>query len=126
LRKDQVPADRGDLCGGGWVEMYRRLKYLGLIVIMLLALYPIAELTRVIIVSGTFYFPEMKGQLVAETTIMWVLYLSIVPVFLLFNNRNIRHLRRLRRENLESNTSDVIAGPLTDQNPSQIPVKFVQ
>jgi uncharacterized membrane protein len=105
--------------------MYRRLKYLGLIMIMLLALYPIAELTRVIIVSGTYYFPEMEGQLIAETTIMWVLYLSIVPVFLLFNNRNVRHLRRLKRETLTRKTDQTVSGPLTDPNPNYIPVKFV-
>jgi len=77
------------------------MKYLGLALVMLLGLYPIVELTRVIIVSGQFYFPEMKGQFAAEIAVMWILYLSIVPVFLLFNNRRLRFYRRMRNELLK-------------------------
>ncbi len=68
---------------------------------MLLGLYPITELTRIIIVSGEFYFPEMKGQFAAEIAIMWILYLSIVPVFLLLNNHRLRHYRKMKKEILK-------------------------
>jgi hypothetical protein len=81
--------------------MYRHIKYLVLILIMLLALYPIAELTRVILVSGEFYFPEMKGQFAAEIAIMWVLYLSIVPLFLMINNSRLRHYRKIKMKILK-------------------------
>jgi len=74
-------------------EMYRYIKYLGLTLIMLLGLYPIAELTRVIVVSGTYYYPEMDGQFAAEIAIMWLLYLSIIPIFLLINRWNTQHVR---------------------------------
>ncbi len=71
--------------------MYQQIKYLGLALIMLLGLYPIIELTRVIIISGEAYFPEMKGQFAAEIAIMWILYLSIVPVFLFVHSRIMRY-----------------------------------
>jgi len=82
--------------------MYRTVRYLGLVLIMLLALYPIAELTRVILVSGEYYFPEMKGQFGAEIAIMWLLYLSIIPVFLLLNTHNLRNYRRKREKLLKN------------------------
>jgi flagellar biosynthesis/type III secretory pathway M-ring protein FliF/YscJ len=81
--------------------MYRNLKYLVLTLVMLLGLYPIAELTRVIVVSGEYYFPDMKGQFIAEIAIMWALYLAIVPVFLVFNNHSIRNYRAQRKEALK-------------------------
>ncbi len=86
--------------------MYRKIKYLGLALVMLLGLYPIAELTRVIIVSGEFYFPEMKGQFAAEIAIMWILYLSIVPVFLLFNNHRLRNYRTMKNELSKRNEAE--------------------
>lgn len=85
--------------------MYRYIKYLGLTLVMLLALYPIAELTRVILVSGEYYFPEMRGQFGAEIAIMWILYLSIVPVFLFISSRRIRNYRRMKMEILKQNKS---------------------
>ena len=84
--------------------MYRSIKLLGLALIMLMALYPIAELTRVILVSGEYYFPEMKGQFGAEITIMWAMYLSIIPVFLLINNRRLRSYQKKKREILKRNS----------------------
>jgi uncharacterized membrane protein len=83
--------------------MYRSIKYLGLALIMLLALYPIAELTRVILVSGEYYFPEMKGQFGAEITVMWAMYLAIIPVFLMINNRRVRSYQKKKREILKRN-----------------------
>jgi hypothetical protein len=64
-------------------KLDRNIRMIGLIVIMLSALYPVVELTRVIIVSGTYYLPEMRGHYVAEIIAMWVLYLGIIPVFIL-------------------------------------------
>ena len=78
--------------------MYHRIKYLGLVLVMLLGLYPIAELTRIIVVGGEYYFPNMKGQFGAEVALMWVLYLSIVPVFLLVNNTRLRRYRNKKSE----------------------------
>ncbi len=57
------------------------IKHLKLVMIMLLSAYPIVELTRVIRVSGQFYFPEMDGQFIAEIVIMWILYLSIPLIY---------------------------------------------
>jgi len=54
---------------------------------MLLGLYPVVELTRVIIVGGTYYFPEMRFKFATEITVMWVLYLAIIPVFLMINRQ---------------------------------------
>ena len=59
---------------------------------MVLGLYPIVELTRVIIYSGKFYYPAMvtfhfiSGEMgyYTEITVMWILYLSIIPIGLLF------------------------------------------
>ena len=68
---------------------------------MLLALYPIAELTRVIVVSGEYYFPGMKGQFGFELAAMWTMYLAIIPVFLLINNHKIRNYRKKRIELLK-------------------------
>jgi hypothetical protein len=76
--------------------MHRNLIYWELSLIMLLALYPIIELTRVIVVSGQFYFPQMEGQFWVEIAFMWTMYLSIIPVFLLINNYLRRSYRRKR------------------------------
>jgi hypothetical protein len=51
---------------------------------MFLGSYPVIELTRVIVVSGTSYYPEMKGWFTFEIAGMWLLYLSIIPVYLFF------------------------------------------
>jgi uncharacterized membrane protein len=64
---------------------------------MLLGLYPIVELTRVIVVSGEHYFPEMGGQFAAEIAIMWTLYLLIIPVFLLLVNSFLRQARKAEK-----------------------------
>lgn len=58
------------------------MKHLGLSLIMLLGLYPIIELTRIIILNGWTIWPEMKGCFWTEIAIMWTLYLAIIPVFL--------------------------------------------
>ena len=51
---------------------------------MFLGSYPVVELTRVIAVSGTYYFPDMQGWFVFEIAGMWLLYLAIIPVYLFF------------------------------------------
>lgn len=106
--------------------MYHYLKYLGLALIMLLGLYPIAELTRVIVVSGVFYFPDMTGQLYAEVAVMWVMYLSIIPVFLFFNNRRSQDDRRLRRRALKQNSPEMNMNSLAENRSIRIPVKYIQ
>lgn len=100
------------------------MKYLGLALVMLLGLYPIVELTRVIIVSGQFYFPEMKGQFAAEIAVMWVLYLSIVPVFLLFNNRRLRFYRRMRNELLKRKEAENFRSLSASEKADYIRVEF--
>jgi hypothetical protein len=104
--------------------MYRNLKYLGLILVMLLGLYPIIELTRIIIVSGEFYFPEMKGQFAAEITIMWALYLAIVPVFLAINTHKIRHYSKMKRELLKRTEEKGITSLPTEGKESYIRVNY--
>jgi|PlaIllAssembly_1097288.scaffolds.fasta_scaffold1474041_1 hypothetical protein len=61
-----------------------RLRLLPLLAIMFLGSYPVIELTRVIVVSGTHYYPEMQGWFALEIAGMWLLYLSIIPVYLFF------------------------------------------
>jgi len=41
---------------------------------------------------------------------MWILYLSIVPVFLLFNNHRIRNYRMAKNELLKRNEAENNAG----------------
>jgi hypothetical protein len=66
---------------------------------MLLGLYPIIELTRVIIVSGRYYFPDMDAQFFAEVAIMWLLYLAIIPVFLFISKHISIKVSRRKKEN---------------------------
>ncbi len=62
--------------------IYRHRRLLGLILIMLLTLYPAVELTRVIVVAGPLYFPQMQGKFVYEIVTLWVMYLLMIPVYL--------------------------------------------
>jgi len=105
--------------------MYRRIKYLGLALVMLLGLYPIVELTRVIIISGEYYFPEMGGQFAAEIAIMWTLYLLIIPVFLLLTSGRLRHYRKMKQERLEQLRSENNYNPyLRDKAADYIRVNY--
>lgn len=104
--------------------MYRNIKYLGLTLVMLLGLYPIAELTRVIIVSGEFYFPNMKGQFVAEIAVMWILYLSIAPVFMIFNNHTLRHYHQMRKKFLKRKKVEDITALAAGENMDYIRVDY--
>ncbi len=104
--------------------MYRNIKYLVLSLVMLLGLYPITELTRVIIVSGEYYFPEMKGQFAAEIAIMWILYLSIVPVFLVFNSYRLRNYRKIKKEILKRKDSDIVTGLSPNEKVDYIRVDY--
>ncbi len=61
-----------------------KIRYFPLIAIMFLGSYPVVELTRVIVVSGTHYYPEMQGWFAFEIAGMWLFYLSIIPIYLLF------------------------------------------
>jgi hypothetical protein len=71
-----------------------KLRYLPLLAIMILGSYPVIELTRVIVVSGTYYFPDMKGWFALEIAAMWIFYLSIIPVYLLFTQPSFSLFRR--------------------------------
>ncbi len=62
-------------------------KILILLIILILGLYPIVELTRVIIINGSL-FPDLKEQFIWEVIIMWILYLLIIPIFLLTGGKN--------------------------------------
>jgi|WetSurMetagenome_2_1015567.scaffolds.fasta_scaffold653809_2 hypothetical protein len=104
--------------------MYRNIKYLGLSLVMLLGLYPIAELTRVIVVSGDFYFPEMKGQFTFEIAIMWILYVSIIPVFLFFNSHRLRHYRQMRNEILKRNNIENVTELSSNKKADYIRVDY--
>lgn len=64
------------------------MKYWILALILALTAYAPIELTRVIVLSGWFYFPEMQGQFIGELITMWTLYLLIIPVFLKLNNKD--------------------------------------
>ncbi len=55
------------------------MKWLIIMLVMLLAFYPIGELTNYILKASPFY-PELLTQFKLEIAIMWVLYLSIIPV----------------------------------------------
>lgn len=82
----------GLLIAGSWhlfsyLSRHLKLRFLGLALIMLLGLYPIAELTRVILISGYAYYPNMNVQFIVEIIIMWLLYLAIIPVFLFTSRR---------------------------------------
>jgi hypothetical protein len=104
--------------------MYRSIKYLGLALVMLLGLYPIAELTRVIVVSGTYYFPDMKGQFAAEIIVMWLLYLMIAPVYLMIVNRRFKLFRKFRKETAKSRISNENGALLLDHKEGYIRVDY--
>lgn len=65
-------------------------KGLTLSLIMSGGLYPTVELTRVILVSGTYYYPGMTHYFYLEIAGMWIFYLAIIPVFLLFA-KGVKH-----------------------------------
>jgi hypothetical protein len=58
------------------------MKYLALMLIMLLVAYPVIELTKLIAVAGPYYWPDDTGMFMAEIAIIVVLYLAIIPVYL--------------------------------------------
>jgi len=59
-----------------------RTKALIVALVMCLGLYPAAELTRVIWTISFAYDPGRLITWVAETAIIWLLYLSIVPIMI--------------------------------------------
>ncbi len=61
---------------------------------MFLGSYPIIELTRLILISGTFYFPGMQGWFAVEIATMWLFYVSIIPVYLLFTRPGFSLFRK--------------------------------
>jgi len=59
-----------------------RIKALTIALVMCLGLYPATELTRVIWTISFAYDPSRLATWVAETAIIWLLYLSIIPVMI--------------------------------------------
>ena len=57
-----------------------RIKGLIIALVMCLGLYPVAELTRVVWTISYAYDPDRLSTWVAETIIMWILYLLIIPI----------------------------------------------
>ena len=62
-----------------------RIKALIIALVMCLGLYPAAELTRVIWTISFVYDPSRLITWVAETAIIWLLYLSIIPVMIYYS-----------------------------------------
>ena len=58
------------------------------LLVMCLALYPIAELTRVIWTISYAYDPDRLATWIAETVIMWIMYLAIIPVSVYASRRH--------------------------------------
>jgi len=65
----------------------RGIKALIIALVMCLGLYPAAELTRVIWMVSFAYDPTRLTTWVAETAIIWLLYLSIIPVMIYSTRR---------------------------------------
>jgi len=63
-------------CGG------MKCRWLVLLAIMLCGLYPIAELTRIILVAWEWYYPAMGGEFLRELIIMWGMYIGIIPFYI--------------------------------------------
>lgn len=59
-----------------------RIRVLIIALVMCLGLYPATELTRVIWVISFAYDSSRLATWIAETVMIWVLYLSIIPVML--------------------------------------------
>ena len=75
----------------------RILKILIIAVVMALSLYPIAELTRVIWTISYVHYPSRLMIWIAETAIMWMLYLSMIPVMIWWN-RQLQRIDSCRRD----------------------------
>jgi len=92
---------------------------------MLLGLYPVAELTRVIIINGIRFFPEMTGQFMAEIVLMWVLYLLIIPLLLKFDNLFFHYSQKSSRKDLvqADNTVDYIDASKSLLKKREVPYK---
>ena len=58
----------------------REVKILTVVSAMLLTLYPIIELTRLIMIYWQFAGSVFNIEAILELSIMWTLYLAIVPV----------------------------------------------
>ena len=48
--------------------------------VMVLCLYPIVELTRIIVVDGMRLYPDKLPHFIFELAFMWVFYLGIIPI----------------------------------------------
>ncbi len=67
------------------MKISNKISYIivGLLLIMLLVLYPTIELSRMILINGWSLFPELKYSFVMELVIIWICYFAIIPTYLL-------------------------------------------
>lgn len=59
-----------------------KCRWLVLAIIMLCGLYPVLELTRMILVAWEWYYPAMGGEFIREIALMWLMYLGIIPLYI--------------------------------------------
>lgn len=71
-------------------------RYAGLLLIMLLTLYPCLELTRLIIINGWTLWPGEGSLFAGEIAFIWTTWLMIIPVYLICE-KGVNHDSRLRR-----------------------------
>lgn len=58
------------------------MRVLFTLLIIILTLYPIAELTRILWTQSIYYHPRLFSTFAFETAFMWTLYLCVIPVLL--------------------------------------------
>jgi len=74
------------------------LRVLIITLVMCLGFYPAAELTRIIWSVSFAYDPGRLATWIAETVIIWVLYLLIIPV-MIYSKRWLRAVDEQQEEN---------------------------
>jgi len=60
--------------------MTKLIYWLFVLIIMAFHSYPTMELTRVIIIGGMKVYPYSIPEFWAEIAVMWLCYLSIIPI----------------------------------------------
>ena len=63
--------------------MEGKLKYLIIFCVMWLILYPVVELTRIIVLYWRFYDILFRTIGLVEIVSIWIAYLLIIPILLL-------------------------------------------
>jgi hypothetical protein len=112
-------------CRGGVLK--KKARYFTLTIVMLLGLYPICELTKTILVGGLHYYPELSWQFAIELTLMWTMYLSIIPVFVKLSSPNLNRLHQFSAARPKNRTEKKPGSVALAESPKEdyIPVKFI-